>query len=69
MAEDSRPAGTDPENIANRNRTGKSIQLELSTGLRKAMFNKFNLFDRYVSQNEQFYKFTELISKFADKNY
>ncbi|WP_416378567.1 poly-gamma-glutamate hydrolase family protein [Bacillus sp. AF23] len=55
MAEDSRPAGTDPENIANRNRTGKSIQLVLSTGLRKAMFNKFNLFDRYVSQNEQFY--------------
>ncbi|MER1275488.1 poly-gamma-glutamate hydrolase family protein [Bacillus velezensis] len=61
-------AGTNPNNIANRNRTGKSIQLEISTGQRRSMFDKFSITGRAGSKNAEFYQFTNLIAKFVDEN-
>lgn len=67
LPENSPLSGTDPDNIANRNRSGKSIQLEISTGQRRAMFNNFSIAGRFESKNENFYKFTNLLSEFIDR--
>ncbi|MCY9198108.1 poly-gamma-glutamate hydrolase family protein [Bacillus atrophaeus] len=61
-------AGTNPNNVSNKNRTGMSIQLEISTGQRRVMFDTFSLKGRSGSQNDQFYKFTSLLSEFIDEN-
>ncbi|MCY8867358.1 poly-gamma-glutamate hydrolase family protein [Bacillus spizizenii] len=61
-------SGTDPANVANKNRTGLSIQLEISTGQRRAMFDKFSLIGREGSKNETFYRFTDLLSDFVNEN-
>lgn len=61
-------SGTSPNNVSNKNRTGLSIQLEISTGQRRAMFDTFSLKGRDGSQNDQFYKFTNLLSEFIDEN-
>ncbi|MFE4024480.1 poly-gamma-glutamate hydrolase family protein [Streptomyces sp. NPDC059101] len=61
-------SGTAPANVANKNRTGMSIQLEISTGQRRAMFDTFSLNGREVSKNETFYRFTDLLSDFVNAN-
>ncbi|QIW80143.1 poly-gamma-glutamate hydrolase family protein [Bacillus tequilensis] len=62
-------AGVSPNNIANQSKTGLSIQLEMSTGFRRSLFGVFSLKSRSVTQNERFYDFTEVISRFLKSNY
>lgn len=62
-------AGTSPDNIANKSITGLSIQLEMSTGFRKSLFDTFTLKDRALTQNEDFYRFTEVLSRFIKDHY
>ncbi|AXF87799.1 hypothetical protein C6W27_08610 [Bacillus paralicheniformis] len=56
-------------NIANKCITGKSIQIEMSTPLRKSMFETFTLSGRSGSQNERFYLFTNLLTTFIKDTY
>ncbi|MDO3659541.1 poly-gamma-glutamate hydrolase family protein [Bacillus sp. C28GYM-DRY-1] len=62
-------AGVSPNNIANKSKTGLSIQLEMSTGFRKSLFGIFSLKSRSVTQNERFYDFTEVLSRFINNSY
>lgn len=62
-------AGVSPNNIANKSKTGLSIQLEMSTGFRKSLFGVFSLKSRSVTQNERFYDFTEVMSRFINNSY
>ncbi|MEG7354130.1 poly-gamma-glutamate hydrolase family protein [Bacillus inaquosorum] len=62
-------AGVSPNNIANKSKTGLSIQIEMSTGFRKSLFGVFSLKSRSVTQNERFYDFTEVMSRFLKSNY
>ncbi|WP_426982611.1 poly-gamma-glutamate hydrolase family protein [Bacillus cabrialesii] len=62
-------AGVSPNNIANQSKTGLSIQLEMSTGFRRSLFGVFSLKSRSVTQNERFYDFTEVMSRFLKSNY
>ncbi|MCR9040846.1 poly-gamma-glutamate hydrolase family protein [Bacillus sp. L381] len=62
-------AGVSSENIANKCITGESLQIEISTGLRKSMFGKFSLIGRAGTENVTFYKFTGLLSEFINENY
>ncbi|KJR69242.1 poly-gamma-glutamate hydrolase family protein [Bacillus velezensis] len=68
LDEGTRLSGSSPNNVANKNKTGKSIQLELSTGLRKSMFNIFSLKGRYGTRNETFYNFIDTLSGFLNEN-
>ncbi|MCC9021742.1 poly-gamma-glutamate hydrolase family protein [Bacillus nakamurai] len=68
LEEGTRLSGSNPNNVANLNKTGMSIQLEISTGLRKAMFNTFSFKGRLGTENETFYKFIETLSQFLDEN-
>ncbi|MCY8316382.1 poly-gamma-glutamate hydrolase family protein [Bacillus vallismortis] len=62
-------AGVSPNNIANKSKTGLSIQIEMSTGFRRSLFGIFSLKSRSVTQNERFYDFTEVMSRFLKSNY
>ncbi|KIL31348.1 gamma-polyglutamate hydrolase PghL [Bacillus subtilis] len=62
-------AGVSPNNIANKSKTGLSIQIEMSTGFRKSLFGIFSLKSRAVTQNERFYKFTEVMFRFLKNSY
>ncbi|ARW40245.1 poly-gamma-glutamate hydrolase family protein [Bacillus amyloliquefaciens] len=62
-------AGASSANIANKCITGESLQIELSTGLRKSMFGKFSLNGRAGTETETFYKFAGLLSEFINENY
>ena len=54
--------GTRPENICNRCRTRKGVQLELSRGLRENLFN--NLGHRYLREKTiRFYKFVNTLKE------
>ncbi|MFN2745521.1 MULTISPECIES: poly-gamma-glutamate hydrolase family protein [Bacillus] len=66
---DDKYAGTHPDNIANKSISGLSIQLEMSTGFRKSLFDVFTLKDRASTQNPAFYRFTKLLADFIQKNY
>ncbi|WP_407632933.1 poly-gamma-glutamate hydrolase family protein [Bacillus velezensis] len=68
LDEGTRLSGSSPNNVANKNKTGKSIQLELSTGLRKSMFNTFSLKGRSGTRNETFYNFINTLSGFLNEN-
>ncbi|KAF1680007.1 poly-gamma-glutamate hydrolase family protein [Bacillus sp. SKDU12] len=68
LSEDSRLAGTNAQNIANKNRTGMSIQLEISNGQRREMFNKFTLAGRDGTKNQVFYDYIAVLTKFIDEN-
>ena len=68
LDEGTRLSGSSPNNVANKNKTGKSIQLELSTGLRKSMFNTFSLKGRSGTRNETFYNFIDTLSGFLNEN-
>ncbi|WP_437132727.1 poly-gamma-glutamate hydrolase family protein [Bacillus atrophaeus] len=61
-------AGTNPNNIANKNKTGMSIQLEISTEQRRSMFSTFSLKGRDGTKNEMFYGFVNAVSQFIDEN-
>ncbi|MCJ7989589.1 poly-gamma-glutamate hydrolase family protein [Priestia sp. OVS21] len=62
-------AGINSGNIANKNRTGKSIQLEISQPLRSAMFHSFTSKGRASSKTQTFYRFTNVLSTFASTSY
>ncbi|UQZ46192.1 poly-gamma-glutamate hydrolase family protein [Bacillus sp. PK3-037] len=62
-------AGVSPNNIANKSKTGLSIQLEMSTGFRESLFGIFSLKSRSVTQNERFYDFTEVMTHFIENSY
>ncbi|WP_366597608.1 poly-gamma-glutamate hydrolase family protein [Bacillus velezensis] len=62
-------AGESSANIANKCITGESLQIELSTGLRKSMFGKFSLNGRAGTETVTFYKFSGLMSEFINENY
>ncbi|MCP6682985.1 poly-gamma-glutamate hydrolase family protein [Bacillus nakamurai] len=62
-------AGASSANIANKCITGESLQIELSTGLRKSMFGKFSLNGRAGTETATFYKFAGLLSEFINENY
>ncbi|MCY7919075.1 gamma-polyglutamate hydrolase PghZ [Bacillus vallismortis] len=68
LSEDSRLAGTNEQNIANKNSTGMSIQLEISTEQRKEMFNTFTLAGRNGTQNQVFYDYIAVLTKFINEN-
>ncbi|MEC1943209.1 poly-gamma-glutamate hydrolase family protein [Bacillus velezensis] len=68
LDEGTRLSGSSPNNVANKNKSGKSIQLELSTGLRKSMFNTFSLKGRSDTRNENFYNFIDTLSGFLNEN-
>ncbi|WP_102422201.1 poly-gamma-glutamate hydrolase family protein [Bacillus amyloliquefaciens] len=68
LDEGTRLSGSSPNNVANKNKTGKSVQLELSTGLRKSMFNTFSLKGRTDTRNENFYNFIVTLSQFINGN-
>ncbi|MCY8548119.1 poly-gamma-glutamate hydrolase family protein, partial [Bacillus vallismortis] len=55
--------------IAYKSKTGLSIQIEMSTGFRRSLFGIFSLKSRSVTQNERFYDFTEVMSRFLKSNY
>ncbi|URO01792.1 poly-gamma-glutamate hydrolase [Bacillus phage 268TH002] len=69
VGEGHRFAGASAANIANKCVTGESLQLELSTGLRKSMFATFSLAGRAGTETATFYKFTGLLSAFINENY
>ncbi|WP_145653106.1 poly-gamma-glutamate hydrolase family protein [Bacillus paralicheniformis] len=69
LATDDKYAGTHPNNIANKSLSGLSIQLEMSTGFRQSLFDRFTLKDRAATQNETFYRFTKLLTDFIHENY
>ncbi|MEC1289580.1 poly-gamma-glutamate hydrolase family protein [Bacillus mojavensis] len=62
-------AGVSPNNIANKSKTGLSIQLEMSTGFRESLFGIFSLKSRSTTQNERFYDFTEVLTHFMQNSY
>ncbi|MCY9112397.1 poly-gamma-glutamate hydrolase family protein [Bacillus atrophaeus] len=61
--------GHEADNIANRNKSGKSIQIEISLALRESMFDHFTVDGREHSKNKTFYQFTESLSDFIAENY
>ncbi|MEC1231819.1 poly-gamma-glutamate hydrolase family protein, partial [Bacillus paralicheniformis] len=69
LATDDKYAGTHPHNIANKSLSGLSIQLEMSTGFRQSLVDRFTLKDRAATQNETFYRFTKLLTDFIHDNY
>ncbi|CAF1916965.1 poly-gamma-glutamate hydrolase family protein [Bacillus subtilis] len=68
LSEDSRLAGTNGQNIANKNSTGMSIQLEISTEQRREMFNNFTLDGRNGTQSQVFYDYIAVLTKFINEN-
>ncbi|MCY7959564.1 poly-gamma-glutamate hydrolase family protein [Bacillus spizizenii] len=68
LPEGSRLAGTNEQNIANKNSTGMSIQLEISTEQRREMFNTFTLAGRNGTQNQVFYDYIAVLTKFINEN-
>ncbi|MCY7943884.1 poly-gamma-glutamate hydrolase family protein [Bacillus inaquosorum] len=68
LPEGSRLAGTNEQNIANKNSTGMSIQLEISTEQRREMFNSFTLAGRNGTQNQVFYDYIAVLTKFINQN-
>ncbi|WJZ23595.1 poly-gamma-glutamate hydrolase [Listeria phage LIS04] len=64
LSPDHKLSGSNPNNIANKCISGKSVQLELSTEMRRAMYDKFSLKGRATSQNDTFYKYVTAINEF-----
>lgn len=62
-------AGVSPNNLANQSSSGLSIQIEMSTGFRKSLFDTFTLKSRASTQNDTFLQFTKTISDFINDNY
>lgn len=58
-------AGTDQDNICNKNKSGKGIQIEISRGLRKKMFTNLKEEGR-KSKTDLFYKFVQAIQSVLD---
>ncbi|WP_416333596.1 poly-gamma-glutamate hydrolase family protein [Bacillus glycinifermentans] len=62
-------SGTSPESINNRCKTGLSVQFEISTAQRKAMFGRFSLKGRDGSQNEVFHQYINAVKEGAAAAY
>lgn len=62
-------SGTNPASINNRCKTGLSVQFEISTAQRKAMFGRFGLKGRENSKNEVFYRYLKAVREGAKKAY
>ncbi|WP_426621139.1 poly-gamma-glutamate hydrolase family protein [Bacillus licheniformis] len=58
-------SGTNPASINNRCQTGLSVQFEISTAQRKAMFEQFTLKGRRTSQNEVFSRYVKALKEGA----
>jgi phage replication-related protein YjqB (UPF0714/DUF867 family) len=54
--------GIDPDNLCNRCRTGKGVQLELARGLREKLFNQPN-HRSLRSKTLFFYKFVNILKE------
>ncbi|MBU8789137.1 MULTISPECIES: poly-gamma-glutamate hydrolase family protein [Bacillus] len=64
-----RLSGTDPDNLNNLCKTGKSIQLEISTPQREAFFSRFGLVTRAKSYNKVFTKYVDAIKEVLNERY
>jgi len=53
--------GSDPDNIANKTKSGKGVQLEISTLQRKSFFGTNTREGRPQTQNEEFYRYVEAV--------
>ncbi|WP_077737010.1 poly-gamma-glutamate hydrolase family protein [Bacillus sonorensis] len=62
-------SGTNPASINNRCKTGLSVQLEISTAQRKAMFGRFSLKGREASKNEVFFRYIAAIKEGIENAY
>jgi phage replication-related protein YjqB (UPF0714/DUF867 family) len=58
-------AGTDPANICNDTLTRRGVQLELTNGLRRSMFDTFTAAGRWGSRNDRFHLFVETVREEA----
>ncbi|WP_176519039.1 poly-gamma-glutamate hydrolase family protein [Priestia megaterium] len=54
-------SGTEPENFANKTRTGKGVQLEMSSAQRNAFFDTNTRADRRNTQNLEFYNYARAV--------
>lgn len=66
LNEGDRLSGSSPDNIANKSKSGRSVQLEMSTGQRKSMFGTYTREGREGSKNEEFYKYSKALNEFID---
>ncbi|WP_307891929.1 poly-gamma-glutamate hydrolase family protein [Bacillus swezeyi] len=69
VGENHKFAGTDPENLNNKCKTGLSIQLEISTPQREAFFSRFGLWTRESSYNKLFYDYAAAIKEVLEERY
>ncbi|ASB88562.1 poly-gamma-glutamate hydrolase family protein [Bacillus sonorensis] len=67
--ENHRLAGTDPDNLNNKNKTGLSIQLEISIPQREAFFSRFGLWTRESSCNKKFLGYVTAIKNVLKERY
>ncbi|MEI4789555.1 poly-gamma-glutamate hydrolase family protein [Bacillus sp. FJAT-53060] len=63
QSEADRFSGTHPHNINNQCLTGKSVQIEISQAQRRAFFDDFRRRHRCKTQNDQFYKYTNVLKQ------
>ncbi|MGO4076161.1 poly-gamma-glutamate hydrolase family protein, partial [Staphylococcus aureus] len=63
LSESDRYSGTHPHKINNQCLTGKSVQLEISQAQRRAFFQDFRRRYRRETQNEQFYRYTNVLKQ------
>ncbi|WP_110114741.1 poly-gamma-glutamate hydrolase family protein [Bacillus sp. CGMCC 1.16541] len=56
-----RLSGTNKHNVCNRTSRQKGVQLELSSALRKSMFDSYTFTGREHSKNQTFYQYTHAI--------
>ncbi|MFN2745455.1 poly-gamma-glutamate hydrolase family protein [Bacillus sp. z60-18] len=65
--QDHKFAGTDPDNLNNKCKTGLSIQLEISTPQREAFFARFGLKTRESTSNERFNEYVAVIKEVLEE--
>ncbi|MBD3859698.1 poly-gamma-glutamate hydrolase family protein [Bacillus sp. 28A-2] len=63
LSESDRFSGTHPHNINNQCLTGQSVQIEISQAQRRAFFQDFRRSYRRDTQNEQFYRYTNVLKQ------
>lgn len=69
LEKSARLSGTSPKSINNRCRTGLSVQFEISTAQRKAMFDRFSRKGRDASKNEVFDRYIKAVKEGAADAY
>ncbi|PCK21984.1 hypothetical protein CEY02_05855 [Bacillus pumilus] len=63
LSESDRYSGTHPDNINNQCLTGQSVQIEISQAQRRAFFDDFRRRHRRDTQNDQFYRYTNVLKQ------